>query len=527
VAAEFMKGILKFDQMIARETSRTIVEGEVYLSESKPDVAKILDLKVTVNIKSKEVIQDRVMVEGTVRHNIIYLAETSEQHVNVAEFDSAFVHYIDTPGSKPKMSLALKHNVDHIDFELLNHRRITTKTVLNLDVCVTQLIQSEVIKDLRGIIDVQLLKEKIRTTAKSAQANTRVIVREDLRLPDDLPSIRNILRQDATVFISDIKVLDNKVTVNGVIKLQIIYNCNELNYPIRYIEKDCQLNHTLEISGAYQGMECTIEPVVQEVIASAIEDITGDLRIMDVETVLSMDVQLFESDMEELITDVYCPNLKLDLKSEKIRFSNVEGTSKTQISFKENIDAIENNLRPAGVLYTHIKPVLTECKVSEGKVMLDGILIANVICRSDDSNTVIYNVIHEIPFRDSIDILGVSEDMSCQVNLDVKNTKTILLSRDRIDLRTDLNVEAIVSKQVEIDLLTDIKVLEERNVQPGLFIYFVRKGDTLWSVGKKYDVKITDILSLNELEDKVQLMQGEKLIIYKRLDEPPVSAAKF
>jgi len=75
-------------------------------------------------------------------------------------------------------------------------------------------------------------------------------------------------------------------------------------------------------------------------------------------------------------------------------------------------------------------------------------------------NTIIYNLTHKIPFRDSKDIAEASEDMNCQINLEVKSTKAILLSCDRIDLCVGLNAEAIISKYIEKDLMTDIKVIE-------------------------------------------------------------------
>ena len=117
--------------------------------------------------------------------------------------------------------------------------------------------------------------------------------------------------------------------------------------------------------------------------------------------------------------------------------------------------------------------------------------------------------------------------MDCKVILGVKQSKSVLLSRDRIELRVDISADAKVIKQTEKDMLFDVTVIEGSKTQmPGLFIYFVRKGDTLWSVAKKYDVKVDEILKFNELEDQTRLIQGEKLIIYKKLDEPLISTAK-
>jgi LysM repeat protein len=527
VAAEYMKGIFKIEQMISKVNSRTIVEGDFILPDSKLGFAKILDVKASVNFNSKEVVQDKVMLEGIVRYNILYVAEKSDKHAAFAEFDTGFTHYVDTPGTKPKMQMSLSHQIEHTDFEILSNRSISIKTVLNVDVCVTNQVQADIIKDLHGVSDLQLLKETVSLSGKTAQSSSRVIFREDLELSEDLSAMPEILRKEATIAISEKKVQDNKVVFSGIIRFQIVYSGEEHNYPIKFIEKDCQFNQTVEVPGAFQGMECELEAAVQEVLIEPREDIRGILRIMGVEAVIALDVHLFELNEEELITDAYCPSAKLEIKSKKVKFQNTVGFNRTLISLRELLESMGGGLRPSSILYTHLKPILADCKVSEGKVMVDGFLLANLMYLSDDSDPIIYNSKHEVPFKDSIDIPGAKEGMDCKLNLDIKQYKSSLISRDRIELRADISVDAKVIKQTEKDVLYDVTVIEgSKSQMPGLFIYFVRKGDTLWSVAKKYDVKVDEILQFNELEDQTRLIQGEKLIIYKKLDESLVSKAK-
>jgi len=527
LAAEYMKGIIKIEQMIAKENSKTIVEGDFMLPDSKLGFAKILDVKASVYFNSKEVVADKIMLEGIVRYNILYVTEKNDKHAAFAEFDTGFVHYIETPGTKPKMQMSLSHQIEHTDFEILSNRSISIKTVLNVDVCVTNQVQADIIKDLHGISDLQLLKETVCLVGKTAQSSSRVIFREDLELSEDLSEMPDILRKEATIAISDKKVQDNKVVLTGTVKMQILYSSDEQGNPIKFIEKDCQFNQTVEVPGAFQGMECDLDAVVQEIFIEPREDIRGILRIMGIEAVIALDVHLFELIEEELITDAYCPSAKLEIKSKKLKFQNTVGSNVTLISLRESLESTGSGLRPSSMLYTQLKPILADCKVSEGKVMVDGFLLVNLICRSDDSDTTIYNTRHEVPFKDSIDIPGAKEGMDCKVILGVKQSKSVLLSRDRIELRVDISADAKVIKQTEKDMLFDVTVIEGSKTQmPGLFIYFVRKGDTLWSVAKKYDVKVDEILKFNELEDQTRLIQGEKLIIYKKLDEPLISTAK-
>lgn len=527
MSAECMKGIFKIEQLIAKVNSKTIVEGDFILPDSKLGFAKILDVKAVVYFNSKDVVQDKVMLEGIVRYNILYVTEKNDKYAGFAEFDTGFTHYVDTPGTRPKMQMSLSHQIEHTDFEILSNRSISIKTVLNVDVCVTNQVQADVIKELHGISDLQLLKETVCLSTKAVQSTSRVIFREDVELSEDLSAMPDILRKEATILISEKKVQDNKVLLSGIIKMQIVYSGDEQGYTIKFIEKDCQFNQTVEVPGAFQGMECDIEAVVQEMFIEPREDIRGILRIIGIEAVVALDVHVFELSEEELITDAYCPSAKLDIKSRKVKFQSIVGYNRTLISLRETLESMGGGLRPSSILYTQLKPILADCKVSEGKVMVDGFLMANLICLSDDSDPIVYNTKHEVPFKDSIDISGAKEGMDCTLSLGIKQYKSSLISRDRIELRADISADAKVIKHTEKDVLYDVTVIEGLKSQmPGLFIYFVRKGDTLWSVAKKYDVKVEEILKFNELEDQTRLIQGEKLIIYKKLTESLVSKAK-
>ena len=64
MAVEYIRDVLKVDQVVGQEMSQVLIEGDVIVPESKPDIGKILDVSGAVVLNSKELIQDRVMVEG-------------------------------------------------------------------------------------------------------------------------------------------------------------------------------------------------------------------------------------------------------------------------------------------------------------------------------------------------------------------------------------------------------------------------------------------------------------------------------
>lgn len=60
---------------------------------------------------------------------------------------------------------------------------------------------------------------------------------------------------------------------------------------------------------------------------------------------------------------------------------------------------------------------------------------------------------------------------------------------------------------------------EEEIIEDGKYdIYIVQKGDSLWAISKKYDLPLQELISINKLEDNT-LKTGQKLLIPKQKTE--------
>jgi LysM repeat protein len=68
------------------------------------------------------------------------------------------------------------------------------------------------------------------------------------------------------------------------------------------------------------------------------------------------------------------------------------------------------------------------------------------------------------------------------------------------------------------ELITQLNVSDLDTVNlgslPGIIIYSVKEGDSLWSIGRKYYVTVDTLRELNDLSsDDLQI--GQKLLIVK------------
>ena len=81
-----------------------------------------------------------------------------------------------------------------------------------------------------------------------------------------------------------------------------------------------------------------------------------------------------------------------------------------------------------------------------------------------------------------------------------------------------MNIRVLVYNTENEDILTGIKIrpidAEVLEKLPGFVIYYAKKGDSLWQIGKKYYVSVQRIKEMNNLT-KDEIKAGDKLLIVK------------
>ena len=519
MAINYEKGLIKIDQLVGEELSQHLVEGELIIQEEEPEIAKILDLWAVVYETGKEVVQDRVMVEGVLRYNLLYIPVGDNKAIAQAESEAGFVQYVDLLGAKPRMTADISFELEHLDYDIMDSRKLSIKAVLNIGCRVQELLQLDVLKSFPEEDRVQALREPMELVYTSGDGRSQTILREDVLLPDDMPSVARVLRKDTGVRILETRVTDNRILASGEVDLKLLYQSDEDQDPIQLLESYIPFNHFVEVQGAYQGMDCDVRIEIQEVEVSLRQDIIGDTRVLSIDMILFMEGKVYESYEENLVVDAYSPGNALDLVKQKISMTRSVGKGQAQTIIRENMEFGEN-LPPADrILHAEARSLVTEYRISQGQVVVDGVLTGVILYKPEDDGLGINSIKTDIPFTHTLEIDGAHEDMECLCEAKVQYLSHTLVSPNECELKITMLVTAEATEQIEKEVLLDIEEIEmEGEADSGIYIYFVQPGDSLWSVAKKYNTTINSILKYNEIADEEALEAGSKIMIFKKLD---------
>ena len=158
---DVIKENVQYEQLLRESTGSNILKGEYLIKDSHPDVHEILGVDAKATVTNKEVLADKVMLEGVVTYTVLYLSidESDIERINSVNLSEKFADYLELTGIEHKVLCDVECVVEHIQANIMNERKIAIEGVRTTKWHIYEIDEFEFIKDLEGSSDIQVQKE--------------------------------------------------------------------------------------------------------------------------------------------------------------------------------------------------------------------------------------------------------------------------------------------------------------------------------------------------------------------------------
>ena len=94
--------------------------------------------------------------------------------------------------------------------------------------------------------------------------------------------------------------------------------------------------------------------------------------------------------------------------------------------------------------------------------------------------------------------------------------KEFTVSGENVDTDITLSYKKSNNNLKKISIIDNIESKEpEEENEYKMFMYFVKPGDSVWKIAKKFRVCMQDIISVNNLENPDKINVGDRLYIVR------------
>ena len=500
---------ISLDRSLEKEQAQILIEGEILAPDNKPDIGQILGAEAEVFIERYEIGAERINYKAKLELKILYLSNGVLQSLVVSKQAEDFIN---VTGLTKDANVKLNAQLLNVEYVLINDRKVSYKAIVDVTA-------QAVIKEVHELVtDIETEQGEIFSKKSEFVVHEflktsvdRINIKEEIELTSEKGQIDEILTTNARVHSTETRVTPAGVAISGILNLSFLYRSGEV---VDFIEKDVPFSSTLPLESEEAFVDVSL--VVLDKHTRLAQNDDGEERIIEAEITILANVSASEKKNIELLTDIYGTNENIETETISLNYPRFVLQGKSQANIKEivNIDGPEilQVFRVSGNV------VLDDVTIYEDKIVVEGVIDADILYIAKSDSTPMYSFKQMIPFTHTIEALGAKPDMVSNVFAVIDSIYFNMLTEKEVELRVTLGFNNSLTENLVTEAITDVSFSELSNDDnASITVYIVQRGDTLWNIAKRYKTSPEELASVNELEDPNLIFPGQKLIIIKNV----------
>lgn len=511
---------IRYEQLLREGSVNQPIKGEHLLRDSQyPDMKEVLGIDVKATITNKEILGDKVIVEGNLDYIVLYLSkdesisDSPANKIHAVVFNDKFSNYLDLNNDEHNIVCNVECDVEHIEANWMNERKVGINGLIVLRWKIHKIEEFEYVKDIEGKDDIQVKKEEEVLNGVKGDKDIDFMGKSMLKVTMDKPEIDEILKCSMNLHKKEVKVVEGKAYIGCYCRISILYKGRD-NKELESLEDDVYLSREEELPGISGDMISVLELMVADEQHAVNLDDVGENRVVNVEFLVKGNVKVYSNDKVDILKDAYSPTMNIELVNSNKEFTLIHSILNSELTAKDTFDIENKEERIGEVVAVTGHPIIKDKIVEDERVKVEGVVKTNIIYRvaGEELNYGILN--GDIPFNTTIDIKGLRKDMNLIINPYLENIDTNI-EGNAVSVRATIGLNIKSYYKINKDYIKDIieGTGEVKEKKASVTIYVVGEGETLWDLAKKYNTTVAELQKLNDLNEEEKIKPGCKLII--------------
>ncbi len=276
-----------------------------------------------------------------------------------------------------------------------------------------------------------------------------------------------------------------------------------------YFSKEFPVEGSVEAPGIPDNSAVLAKMFLLEYDCGPSFDPYGESRIINVNMKYSASFDVFFSVEKEYVDDGYSPLYDCEIKSAPYFYEKLFGVFDEKCAINGSIHY--DSVPLVNINSVHARILSSGTETSEDKLLFTGKLFVSA-SGVDEKGDVRY-VSGSVPIRTQIQSAELpSSDRKILTECELLFCDAILKNGE-ISVNAEANVKGVILEKDKINAISDFSVNydapkpQRRNEY---VLYYPDPDDTLWEIGKKYEVPVSVIKSENSIEN--ESIKGKKVI---------------
>lgn len=517
---ELVKKNIHMNRWKNHAATQITLDDDFIVPDTMDDMEQIVLDTGSIQIETSRPQGEKVSVKGKLDFRVLYRREGGG--LQTLGGSIPFEETVNVPGLTEHDYISMTWELDDLNVSMINSRKMSVKAIVTLNVQVETLYDVEAAVDVAAGTDgedARVLREEMDVAGIGVRKKDTYRVKETIALSGNKPNIETILWSGVRLGSTSSRPGDGKIYIDGELSVFVIYTSEGEGSPVQWLEESVPFSGELEVSGCREEMIPVISMRLVHREVEARPDYDGEMRELELDAVIELDLKLYEEEKMELVSDLYSTNREAVLETGEVCFDQILTKNLCKCKIAEKVE-ISSHDRILQICHSEGAVKIDEMEVKDDTLHIEGALEVQLLYMTDDDSQPIQSATEIIPFHQMVEAKGISEDSIYQMNASLDNMSAVMLGGSMVEVKAVVNLDLLVLQPVCRQVITGVTVqplnMEKIQKLPGIVGYIVQPGDSLWKIAKKFHTTVENIMETNGLSSD-EIRPGEKLILVKEI----------
>ena len=504
----------------SKASSQVTFDVDYNVPDVKPDIGRMIQHKGEMTVEEVRLNEGHAFLKGKLQADLLYVGEEDGRIYSLSA-NLPMEETLNLDGIVNGDKMCLKWEIEDLSIHIIHSRKMNIKAVVTFFASVDELTGVRLPVSLDDET-VSVQKKTMRVLSLVIHKKDTMRLKEEITLVSNKPNIAELLWYTTEVRGLDLRPEENSVKAKGELFIFALYTGDDESGTLQWIEHSIPFNGEVECSGCISEMIPNLEAAVINQTLEVKPDADGEERKLQADVVLELDMKLYQEEDHEVIMDVYTPFRQCMPKGRKEILESLLVRNFSRCRIADRIEVKETQGKILQICHSQGKIKIDKIQIVKDGILAEGIVRLKVLYIVENDEMPFYSMEAMLPFSHVVEAKGITENSVYYLHTELEQLSTTMVDSNDIEIRATIGLNVLViqcSEEMILEKIEEIPLDQEkiRNM-PGITVYIMKPGDTLWNIAKKFYTTVDEIIQMNDL-DGDEVSSGTPLLLVKKVEE--------
>ncbi|MCD8153091.1 MAG: DUF3794 domain-containing protein [Clostridiales bacterium] len=504
----------------SQAATQVTVDMDFNVPDARPDIGRMIQNKGEVIMDEMRLADGHGHLKGTLQADLLYVEE-GEGKVCSLTARLPLEESLNLEGIDSGDKMCLKWEIEDLSLRLIHSRKLNIKAIVSFYATVDELVGIQIPTGLGTDSEgVSAKINKIPLLDLCVHKKDTLRIKNEITLSSNKPNVEELLWNTTDVRGLELRPEENRIRASGELSVFVIYAADDEGSPLQWMEYSLPFRGEVECDGCSEELIPNIETSVIHHSIDVKPDADGEERILVADVVLELEMKLYREREPEVVLDLYTPLRECICRGKTEILERLLIRNFSRCRLHDRIPVKETQGKVLQFCHSQGRVKVDKTRIVENGIQAEGVILMKILYIISSDEMPFYSMEAMIPFTHVVEAEGISEECRYYLHADLEQLSTTMADSNEIEVKAAVGLNVLVLRHEDVKIISRVeeKPLDIKKIQtmPGITVYMVKPGDTLWDIAKCYYTTVEEIRDLNQLSGE-EAPVGQPLMLVKKV----------